>query len=110
MSWRIYLYPWELRSMPEYSTTLPTGTTTWKMWKRNVLARGEHGGLVATDEWLVGQYVPCDDPNYIGIRWHEVHLKAGPEPRIYRPPDWSNMDRYRRERDLHSLKDHVTPP
>lgn len=36
----IRLFRHELESMPEYSSTLPTGTTLWKMWRRLELHAG----------------------------------------------------------------------
>ena len=31
----IRLFPWELKSMDEYSCSMPSGQTTWKMWSCN---------------------------------------------------------------------------
>jgi hypothetical protein len=106
MANRIRLYPWELESMPEYSSTLPTGTTLWKMWKRNLNETYNHAAALACKPlkpvvWWIGQYVPHTGklPDRIGIRWFEVQLLEGPEPSGYVPPDWSNYDRWKRERD-----------
>lgn len=90
----IRLFIWELMSMGEYSSTLPTGTTVWKQWRRRVDA--EPSGFV------VGQYVPCDERDrrgraQVGIRWYRVVLKHGPFPRRgYRPPDWDRYEYYKR--------------
>lgn len=84
----IKLFPWELESMPEYSTSLPTGTTVWKMWKRKIV-----------DQWVVGQYIPCEEPGMIGTRWYEVLLKEGTKPAGYVPPDWSNYARWKKDRE-----------
>jgi len=87
---RLYLH--ELESMPEYSRSIPTGTTLWKMWRRNT-----------NDGWYVGQYVPPSKlkssrgVDLIGIRWFRVVLKHGPPPPVYRTPDWDNYARHKRE-------------
>lgn len=77
----LFLYPWELESMPEYSASLPTGTTIGKFW------RSRYGS-----GWYVGAYIedPDDRPNSRGIVWFEVVLRHGPEPFRYDPPDWHN--------------------
>ena len=125
----IKLFPWELASMDEYSCSLPSGTTMWKMWKNNWNAYAvgvtctncgfvgrastasrpasthcpgcKTDGLVGTrlpEHWFVGQYIPCDIPGQIGIRWHEVVLLEGPKPASYVSPDWSNYQRWQKER------------
>jgi predicted nucleic-acid-binding Zn-ribbon protein len=125
----IKLYPWELESMSEYSCSLPTGTTMWKMWKNNWNAYAvgikcsncDFTGRANTlrmpsnpqcpkckteglrkiqlqEHWFVGQYIPCDIPGQIGIRWHEVILKEGPELRNYQAPDWDNYQRWKKDR------------
>lgn len=121
---RIRLYLWELMSMPEYSTSIPTGTTPFKMWRRDdglrlrhVLAERYRHAKLADNEsecaalkaefealpehtWRVGQYYPVEDPKVIGIRWYDVQPLEGPAPKSYCPPDWSNFERYKRERDV----------
>jgi len=84
----IRLFPWELDSIPEYTLSLPTATTLWKMWKREIPG----------NKYVVGQYIPHRDSNIVGIRWHNVTLMHGPIPRYYNPPDWSNYARWKREK------------
>jgi hypothetical protein len=84
----IRLFAWELESMGEYSSTLPTGQTIWKQWRCRAL--DEPSG------WVVGQYVPSLDPKYVGIRWYRVVLKHGPRPPLYSPPDWDRYCYYKR--------------
>lgn len=72
---RIRLYPWELASMPDYSCTLPTGTTLWKMWRRNLHA---YTTPPKPPRWVVGQYVPHHEPEKVGIKWFDVQLLEGP--------------------------------
>jgi hypothetical protein len=86
----IRLFGFELDSMGEYSTTLPTQTTLWKQWKRR-----------EPDGWYVGQYVPCPDPNRVGIRWSRVVLRHGPQSRDWQAPDWDRFETYRAELAAH---------
>lgn len=83
----IRIFAWQLDSMDEYTVTLPTGTTPFKMWKTRV-----------RQKWMVGQYYPIDVPGQVGIRWFRVVYLEGPMPPGWRPPDWSNYERFRRER------------
>ena len=83
----IFLYRWELSTMPEYSTSIPTGTVPWKMWRHREGA-----------DWYVGQYVEVEDPKVMGIRWFRVVLREGPVPRGYHAPDWDNHERWKRDR------------
>ena len=135
MANRIRLYPWELESMPEYSCSIPSGTVMWKMWRRNCNAYAigvrcpsclfedkaspecrlqcpkckfeELKKFQLPERWVVGQYVPCDIPGEIGIRWYEVQLLTGPKPRIYNPPDWHNYKRWKQEHDEERIQGNV---
>lgn len=60
----------ELDALPEYSTSLPTGTTIGKMWKRNLLVAL---GLRLRPHWIIGEYYERDDIN-TKIRWYDVEL------------------------------------
>lgn len=97
----IRLFPWELESMDEYSCSVPSGTTLWKMWKRNRNAyrRTYPGEEPYPPSWMVGQYIPHKDPEYVGIRWFGVKILEGPQPVGWSAPDWSNFQHYRRERE-----------
>lgn len=64
----------EFEALPEYSATLPTGTTPGKMWKRH---DGAHDPSCKEPFWILGQYDPEDDgkgPN-IKINWYVPVLK-----------------------------------
>lgn len=94
---RIRLYPWELDSMDEYSSSIPSGTTPFKMWKRDLRGRLTQAQLnqLHAEDWIVGQYIPhYSDPNLVSIRWFTVVFIEGPVPAIYVPPDWSNYQRW----------------
>jgi hypothetical protein len=92
----VYLYPWVLDSMDEYSCTLPTATTIGKVWKRRV----PEDALPNDAKWHVGMYVEHSDPKRVKILWFDVELLSGPAPRAYSPPDWSNFDAWKAELDL----------
>jgi len=46
------------------------------------------------------------EPGEVGIRWFEVQLLEGPMPPGWEAPDWSNYERWRSERKLHSFPAH----
>lgn len=96
----IRLYPWELASMPEYSTSIPTGTVEFKMWRRDKRARVPRGreNELHEEDWQVCMYVPHHLPDRIGIKRFQVVLLQGPEPPSYHPPDWHNHAGYLRQR------------
>jgi hypothetical protein len=54
----------ELLQLPEYTTSLPTGTTIGKRWRRS---KGDGG-------WEIGEYVRSALPNHVGIKWYQVQL------------------------------------
>lgn len=54
-----------LRALPEYSCSLPTGTTIGKRWRRNT-GFGRQRGI---GNWVIGEYVPCSIPGQTGIDW-----------------------------------------
>lgn len=117
----IRLYGYELASMPNYSTTIPSGTVLYKMWRRDnnqgrrfqimearcpsTMEREEcaerRRALLKEcegEDWYVGQYLPSDIPEQVLIRWYKVVLKHGPQPRRWQPPDWHNQARYNRSK------------
>lgn len=91
-----------LDELPEYSCTLPTGTTPGKKWKRDVNfhARRDPRVMVAhldfwsgrpaiagagaliqvppeehEPQWVLGEYFELpDDPTRMGIRWTPIEL------------------------------------
>lgn len=54
--------------LPNYSCTLPTGTTIGKQWKRAVQRFHEE----PTDEWVLGEYIEHPDPGTVGISWRRI--------------------------------------
>lgn len=56
----------EVDALLEYSTTLPTGKTLGKRWKRQLYVGPKRG------VWVLGEYVEDPDPAYVGIRWREI--------------------------------------
>lgn len=65
----------EFQSLLEYSTTIPTGTTIGKRWRRNT---GEG--------WLMGEYIPDPqgDPGMVGIKWRKIETPTLLEEEIAR--------------------------
>lgn len=48
----------EFNSLKEYSSSIPTGTTIGKRWKRN-----------CSGNWFIGEYVDINSETEIGIKW-----------------------------------------
>lgn len=59
----------EFDALPEYSTTIPTGKTIGKQWKRQLY----YGKYLA--EWVRCEYVEDPDPEYVGMLWHKIVVK-----------------------------------
>jgi hypothetical protein len=82
----IYLTQKQLDELLEYSTSIPTGTTEGKQWKRHIFTFKMHGvphsagyipgGITEYKEsWLVGEYgKPID--NKVPIKWRRVVMKG----------------------------------
>jgi hypothetical protein len=51
----------EIDALLEYSTTLPTGKTVGKRWKRRLFLGPKAG------RWVLCEYVEDPDPEYVGI-------------------------------------------
>lgn len=62
----------QFESLLEYSTTIPTGKTIGKQWRRQ-LYYGEHRG-----EWVRCEYVPDkEDPEqYVGMEWKRIKVEG----------------------------------
>lgn len=74
----------EFDALLEYSTTLPTGKTIGKQWKRQLYVGPKRGA------WLLCEYVEDPDPAYVGVRTREIHLSlcgdTGPGSEFGYPP------------------------
>jgi hypothetical protein len=71
----------EFDALPDYSCSLPTGTTVGKRWKKsNVYFRGRD--ITAPLVWHMGEYVESYIPGQIGIEWS---LIIDP-PDVFVPP------------------------
>lgn len=101
----LFLFPWELDAMSEYSRSFPSGTTPGKVWRREVFREvavgvNEDGHTLVRkvhDGWIVGMYLePIGDR--VPIIWFDVVLRSGPMPRIYRAPDWDNYAHWQKLR------------
>lgn len=62
----------EVDDLLEYSTTLPTGKTIGKRWKR-YLHLGPKAG-----SWVLCEYVEDPDPAYVGIKSQLVRVSTSP--------------------------------
>lgn len=75
--------PWEFQQLPEYSTSLPTGTTIGKTWKRALMRALPPDPMSSfpraepTGEWSLGEYVPHPEPGQVGIKWRALLVVAG---------------------------------
>ena len=58
----------EFDELPEYSASVPTGTTIGKRWKRRV---GPHEG---PPTWQMGEYQEDSDPDKVRIAWSTIVL------------------------------------
>lgn len=63
-----YMTLGEFDRLPDYSHTVPTGTTPGKRWKRRV--PGRHG---EPDRWLMGEF-GAPDGETVPIHWHDVYI------------------------------------
>jgi hypothetical protein len=67
---KVHVTAEDLKAMPEYSASLPTGTYIGKRWKCQVGPDRDSG----RKSWWIGEYHDINDPKNVGIRWHEVWL------------------------------------
>lgn len=56
-------------SLPEYSCTLPTGTTIGKVWKRN-----RNFGRDLPPDWVICEYLSDPEPGYVRIEWRKPEI------------------------------------
>ncbi|MFJ9313782.1 hypothetical protein ACIRN4_06275 [Pimelobacter simplex] len=64
----------ELDALLDYSTSLPTGKTIGKRWKRRLFAGPKAGA------WVLGEYVEDPNPELVAIVWHEIRVLPAPAP------------------------------
>lgn len=72
------MFPEEFRQLPEYSATMPTGTTPGKLWKRlDGDFDREFKAAGGQPRWIIGQYDPfCpDDATTIKTFWYRPVIK-----------------------------------
>lgn len=62
----------EFNRLPEYSWSLPTGTTIGKRWRREQVW-DEEGQKKS--RWWVGEYIVDPDPKMVGIKWYRVLIE-----------------------------------
>jgi len=64
----------------------------WKCNKNAVFHQGD--GDKHPPLWVVGQYIPHKNPEFVGIRWFKVKILEGPRPLGWVAPDWSNFQKW----------------
>jgi hypothetical protein len=76
---RLRLSEQELFALPEYSCSLPTGTTIGKRWRRHEPYRPDDP--VPRRIW-VGEYFDIGEPDKVGICWYRplIRVQAIHEP------------------------------
>jgi hypothetical protein len=59
----------ELEALPEYSCSIPTGTTIGKRWRRDVAFNDPNPK--ASRDWMIAEYIDCAcrTNKRIGISW-----------------------------------------
>lgn len=73
----------ELDALPEYSSSIPTGTTIGKRWKRRTYKESnipvdafgyDKDGFfrLVPEGWVMGEYAEDENPNWVKIIWREV--------------------------------------
>lgn len=62
----------DLIALPEYSCTLPTGTTLGKRWR----CATKYTDRDST-EWMIATYVEHPDPDRVGIAWVWAVVEPG---------------------------------
>ena len=67
-----YLDKEELKSLPEYSGTIPTGTTIGKTWKCNIFYDIPHLYPV----WIICRYAEHPNPTKVAIQYFQARLKG----------------------------------
>lgn len=76
MAGTIILTKKEFDALPEYSCSLPTGTTIGKKWKKNIHAFDPRchdprtGNTI--DDWYLCEYVEHSDPTKVGIVYKHI--------------------------------------
>ncbi len=78
----------EFDALPEYSTSIPTGKTVGKCWKRNVNCGGlrfdskvdETEAKMLGPEWYLGEYKEDEppSPDHLLIAWSKIVIKEKP--------------------------------
>jgi len=97
----VKLTPREFDELLEYSTTLPTGTTIGKRWKRNQnmmrypicshldpWSGTKEPDFRGEPDWWMGEFIPDPDPKRdrdgkpltIGIRWSKIEVVRPTSP------------------------------
>ena len=66
----IALTPEAFKVLKEYSSSIPTGTTIGKQWKKNT-----HAFTGKEAEWYLCEYVPHENPDLVGIDYKKIVIR-----------------------------------
>lgn len=72
-----YMTMAEFNALLEYSTTLPTGQTEGKVWKRQSNIGACQRKPKTPPKWLLGEYGKVAD-GHIAIHWYDIAIEEHP--------------------------------
>lgn len=64
----------QLHDLPEYSSSVPTGITIGKRWKRNPWYFDKASSDLRPEQWVVCEYVPHEDPGLVGFAYYRPRI------------------------------------
>jgi hypothetical protein len=76
----VFMSERKVKKLPEYSTSLPTGTTIGKRWKADKNARRHPEDRTPKPDWMLAEYYDINDVNKVGIRWTKIIVVAESSP------------------------------
>lgn len=82
---------WLLKSISDYSASIPSGTTPGKVWRRRIRYTDPDG---PDTKYALGMYGEPDGDK-IPIYWFPVMIVEGPERVGLERTDWSNYERWK---------------
>jgi hypothetical protein len=99
----------QFENMHEYSTTLPTGTTIGKKWRRYLFDGPAKG------TWILCEYVEDPDPKYVGIKNSRIAVDGRENitsaPHEFGTLAWrlwfETLDKRRGDQAIEILPDHI---
>jgi hypothetical protein len=78
----------EFNELPEYSMSLPTGTTIGKRWRRHCWGVEQKNAPLHRQVWMLGEYAASKEPatrlapdGFVDIIWRRILLADYPTKR-----------------------------